>query len=80
MKIAKNKFIILALVLLNLGACGDSKNDKYSYHFVHNNCDTKKHSFNTKQEMCEALLDNSLNNGCALSMRQDEYARKGCTP
>lgn len=62
-------------------------NDEYlfsrTYEFSYNGCHTGKHSFNAntlselKNKLCPALQNNTLNNNCAFSIRQ-EYFIENC--
>lgn len=55
---------------------------KESYQFVENGCDTSKHDFSSSdaddvnKQLCNALQDDDLNNGCAADMRQQLYEQK----
>jgi hypothetical protein len=79
-----NHLLLIVLSLSSLAACGsteasdESKSEKYTYEFEFNGCKTGKHSFSSKSEYCEALLDDDLNHGCARSMREDMAAKKDC--
>ncbi len=62
-----------------VGACGGSSNSKsedLSYQFVQNGCDTGKHSFKSKEELCNGLKDDALNKGCALGLRMESYQQQ----
>lgn len=50
----------------------------FKYWFIIDKCSTGKHKFNTKIEMCEALQNDKLNNGCSLVLRQDEFKKINC--
>lgn len=79
--------ILTPLLLLSLGAC-DSKDgngvgfgtdsSEYNYTFSYNNCETGKHTFSSLTQLCDGLKDDSLNHGCAESMREDYFKAKGC--
>lgn len=58
------------------GGSGGGNSSSYSYQFVENGCDTGKHQFPSLAEYCNALKDNSLNNGCAYRMRMETYKQK----
>jgi hypothetical protein len=70
------KFLILLGVLTTLSGCGKTQ----TYSFELNHCKTE-HSFDTKQEMCNALKDPSQNmqdgTECAREFRYD-YFQKEC--
>ncbi|NCN27024.1 hypothetical protein GW915_05560 [bacterium] len=52
--------------------------ESWSYHFIYNGCDTDKHTFASKQAMCDGLKDDSLNNYCAYSLRKEYFQQKSC--
>jgi hypothetical protein len=72
-------FIILTSSLL-INACGskESKDEKYTYQFSENGCDTGKQSFSSKLDYCNALKNDSLNNGCAAFTRAKTYQSANC--
>ena len=41
-----------------------------TYQLNENGCDTGSHTFNTRADYCAGLNDETLNNGCALDLRQ----------
>jgi hypothetical protein len=64
--------LALALAFSAFG-CGSSENKKYQFEL--NGCNTSEHAFDSQQAYCDGLRSNSLNNGCAESMRQSAYER-----
>jgi hypothetical protein len=62
----------LTLMLVSFSACGSSAK---TYDFTDNGCDTKEHSFDSIQAYCQGLTSTSLNQGCALGLRQDAFQR-----
>lgn len=46
-----------------------SQAEAYSYELGNNSCSTGAHSFNTMVEICQALLDDELNNNCVAKER-----------
>ena len=70
-------FLILALSSSAcLLSCGS--NDSRNYTFSENGCSTQTHSFDSQTAYCQGLESNSLNNGCAIDLREQAYARD-CT-
>lgn len=64
------------VVALALSACGDANSENFQYEYEVNGCKTGAHSFDSKQSYCEGLKDDSLNNGCAYSIRKEEFRRQ----
>lgn len=50
----------------------------YTYSYEQNGCKTESHSFSSLDAMCKGLIDDSLNKGCARSMRVQAYINKKC--
>ncbi len=75
------KIQILLISIWLIGAsCSvshDNKSESLSYDFEFNGCPTGKHEFNSKAELCQGLQNDSLNGGCAQSLRQ-EYFQAQC--
>lgn len=46
----------------------------YSYELGNTKCSTGEHSFETMGEICQALLDNDLNNNCVEHQRKELHA------
>jgi hypothetical protein len=77
-----------AFLILLLGACGKDKNGgnlessaeeaNYAYSMSDSGCDTGQHFFRTLADKCAGLRSRSLNKGCALQMRRDEF-RANCS-
>lgn len=59
------------------GSGGGNKTESFSYDLTYNDCKTEKHTFSSKQEMCDGLKDESLNKGCAQQLRED-YFKLNC--
>jgi hypothetical protein len=75
---------VLATSLLFLAACGSDNDihagsESLSYSFDLNGCKTGQQTFDSKDAMCAGLKDDARNNGCAYSMRKDEFERRGCS-
>jgi transposase-like protein len=49
------------------------KTDSLSFEFEINGCKTGKHVFNSRDELCKGLQNNTLNNNCAVDMRADFF-------
>jgi hypothetical protein len=86
-----NKLAIIALTLSVFSACAAKKTVakeeshseiKESYQYGEANCSTGKHEFagadkdKVRDELCEALQDSKLNNGCAEQLRLDAFQQK----
>lgn len=54
----------------------ESKSDKFTYELELNGCKTGKHEFNSQDEYCKGLQNNSLNNYCARSLREDLFKKE----
>jgi hypothetical protein len=68
------KGVLIAAILLTLTSIlsGCSSSD-YKYDYTVNGCDTGEHSFGNKSDYCSGLQNDTLNNGCAASTRQQTY-------
>ena len=51
----------------------ENQSEEYSYEFSNNGCKTGAHDFNSLEDLCKGLQDDSLNNNCAYSMRRDLF-------
>lgn len=49
--------------------------ESYSYTLESNGCSTETQVFSTLEEMCKGLQNNTLNNNCALELREDFFAK-----
>lgn len=77
----KKSMTWLALALLAAAAIGcgaEVKDEKYSYEFELNGCNTGKHSAESREQYCRNLQDEKLNKGCAVSLR-DEALERECS-
>lgn len=59
-------------------ALGGTVTQRYSYHFIVNGCDTGRHEFGSKAELCAGLADDVRNNGCAVQLRLQMFQEQGC--
>jgi len=70
-------YLFAALIFTTIQSCGDLNLNKnsysYSYQFNSNGCDTGQHNFNSRQEMCNTLKDNSANSNCAYNERYAKF-------
>ncbi|NUN04919.1 MAG: hypothetical protein HUU57_04065 [Bdellovibrio sp.] len=57
---------------------GGTQSSVFTYEYKYNGCSTGKHTLNSKQDYCNALLNDVLNNQCAREMRIEVYNRQ-CT-
>ena len=55
------------------GCSAESKSESFTYDYTENSCPTGKQTFSDKASYCNALLDETLNKGCAYSMRKATY-------
>jgi hypothetical protein len=67
--------LILILSVFVLFACGakEEKSEKKSYNFTTNGCSTGEHSYSSAEELCKALQDEKVNNGCSYEMRKKMF-------
>lgn len=72
-------FFLFLTFIISYGKAADGQNSKFRYWFVLDKCSTGKHYFKNKIEMCEALQNEKLNNGCSLILRQDEFRKMNCS-
>jgi hypothetical protein len=74
------KFSFACLLLSMITACGSESKDSETlrYQFEQNGCNTGSHEFKKLEDMCQALKDDQLNQGCALSLRLDHFEQSGC--
>lgn len=49
-----------------------SENENYSYKYDYGHCTTENHFFTSKEAYCKALINEELNNYCALDQRQND--------
>ena len=69
-------FIRISFLALACALCACGSDYKYQYSF--NGCDTGEHKADSKEEHCQNLKNESLNKGCAQSIRKEEYIKQGC--
>lgn len=78
------KLYITILLLIMIGSCGKEKTirkfkseampEAYSYFFSEDDCDTGEQIFYRLEDACRGVLDNELNNFCALEERLELYS------
>lgn len=56
----------------------DENNESLKYEFEENGCNTGQHTFSNNGDYCAGLLDDSLNKGCARSLREKAFEAAGC--
>lgn len=71
----RTAFFGLFAFILSAFALGCGSADSKNYDFTENGCDTQPHSFNSQTAYCAGLESNTLNNGCALDLREQTFAR-----
>jgi hypothetical protein len=78
-------FAIGMVLAMGVLGCGDGGNgnsksvsSNYQYAFEQNGCRTETHSFASKDAMCTGLQDETLNQGCAESMRREYFEAQDC--
>lgn len=77
----KTNLLFLAAMTLLCSACDLSavgigkskKKEQYKYNLTYNGCSTGEHKFSSKDAMCDALQNNSLNNNCARDLREQHF-------
>lgn len=74
------RVLILLSILVSISSCGKNKfrvypigPAQYAYEAEEENCTTGKHEFHYVRQMCENLLNNEINNNCALDERERIY-------
>ncbi len=92
MKTGITPLLMTGLIAMVLPSCGatpadegslgraliETKKESYTYEFELNGCNTGRHQFLSKNAMCEGLKSQSLNNYCAVSMRERHFERHAC--
>ncbi len=68
---------ILLVSLFLLAGCGKNEED-LKYSFTENNCSTGEQRMNSNEQLCARLKDDAANQNCARSIRQQEFASRGC--
>lgn len=84
--------IILAICVSSCGKIDDlvhgskttfqlepAQEELYSYQIIGQGCHTGEHEFETFDQVCEALRDNSLNRECAVQEREDLFFTSECS-
>jgi len=83
--------LIYMLAMGFLGACGDgssgnnngsnnfNSSESYTYQLELNGCNTGKHTFSSKVAMCNGLKSQSLNDYCAVSLRENHFNLNNCS-
>ena len=77
----KKNLLLLAAIAISCSACelaligllDKKKKDEYKYNLSYNGCSTGEHKFSSKDAMCDALQNNSLNNYCARDLREQHF-------
>lgn len=69
--------LLLALALIPAVTSCHKKDSKSSesigYNYSFNGCETGDQKFSSKQDLCNGLLDEQRNKGCAQEMRYEQY-------
>ena len=60
------------------GINASSKSESWVYSLEENGCKTGSHQFNSLNEECSGLQNNSLNNNCAYSLRKMTFESAKC--
>lgn len=79
----KKSNILLIVVSFLLVSCNvdvkeESKSAKYTYNLELNGCSTGEQNFSSFDSYCSGLKSDSLNKGCARSMRREQYIQASC--
>jgi len=64
----------------NSNAQFENESISLSYEFDFNGCKTGKHIFKSRADYCNALLDENLNNSCAIDLRTNLYNNQCLDP
>lgn len=84
MKISATILIVLSGIAV-IASCGvshssddsaSSNNSSLSYQYSYNGCETGKHTFSSEKELCDGLVNESLNKNCASEIRYPDYKRR----
>lgn len=79
------------IIVLALARCGSTDSDSgvsggsksssstYKYEFSENGCNTGKQEFSSLEALCDGLKNDSLNKGCAESLRKKHFESSGCS-
>lgn len=70
------------LLLIGIAGCSSSDHDSGSsktYEYIENGCSTGTHEYSDLKDFCQKISDDSLNNGCAYFIRQQEFKDR-CLP
>ena len=90
MKMTRLSLIALVLALgTSFSGCGkigigtsdegaEISSEELGYEMEFNDCNTGKHTFDSKEALCKGLQDRTLNKGCAMRLRQDYHRERGC--
>jgi hypothetical protein len=84
---AKLSVALILSAFLSGVSCSSSSSEKTenhsdSYNFTLNGCETKEHKFtgssedDVRNQICAALKNEDLNNGCAVSLRYEMFKQK----
>lgn len=66
------------MVSCNIDVKEESKSAKYSYNYDVNGCPTGEQNFSSFESYCAGLKNDSLNKGCARSMRREQFIAASC--
>lgn len=80
----KLQLVLTIVISMFLGIACSSKSEDHSdsYNFTVNGCETKEHKFSgsseddVRNQLCAALKNEELNNGCAVSLRYEAFKQK----
>ena len=78
----KSNILLVALSTLllscNVDVKEESKSAKYTYKFDVNKCPTGEQNFSSFESYCAGLKNEQLNNGCARTMRREQFIAASC--
>ena len=75
------KITLILFSLSILTSCNvktESNEAKYSYNLTNNGCPTKEQTFSSFDSYCAGLKNETLNEGCARTMRREIYNNAKC--
>lgn len=68
----------LFLFACNVDVKEESKSAKYTYNLELNGCSTGEQNFSSFDSYCSGLKNDSLNKGCARTMRREQFIQASC--
>lgn len=73
-----NRILIVTVFVLNALVLSHCGKEDFSYELSQNGCNTEKHEFSSRDEMCAGLKSQELNKSCAVSLREQQFKNSQC--